>query len=95
MEVDYQRPLELALSKRGLRFQHDPLACAIALGWNEGVQISEIPLKLETKNGWLCESVDDSGRPTGVVTKVNGGKFNEFWLNTVVGNRAVTPAVCA
>ena len=53
-----------------INFQHDPLACAIALGWNEGVEISEIPLKLEIKDGWLYQRVDDSGKPTRVVTRV-------------------------
>ena len=67
-----------------INFQHDPLTCAIALGWNEGVEINEIPLKLEIKDGWLCQRVDDSGKPTRVVTRVNGARFSEFWLNTVV-----------
>ncbi len=31
-----------------LNFQHDPLACAVALGWN-GVTIEEIPLKVTTQ----------------------------------------------
>jgi len=74
-----------------INFQHDPLACAIALGWKDGVEISEIPLTLEIKDGWLCERVDDSGKPTRVVTRVNGGKFNEFWLSTVVRKNAVAP----
>jgi inosine-uridine nucleoside N-ribohydrolase len=67
-----------------INFQHDPLTCAIALGWNEGVEISEIPLKSEIEDGWLCQRVDDSGKPTRVVTRVNGARFSEFWLNTVV-----------
>lgn len=67
-----------------INFQHDPLACAIALGWNEGVEIREIPLKLEIKDGWLCQRVADSGKPTRVVTRVNGDKFSEFWLSTVL-----------
>jgi inosine-uridine nucleoside N-ribohydrolase len=37
-----------------INFQHDPLACAIALGWNEGVEIQEIPLVLEVIDGWLA-----------------------------------------
>jgi len=36
-----------------ISFLHDPLACAIALGWNEGVEIAELPLILEEKDGWL------------------------------------------
>jgi inosine-uridine nucleoside N-ribohydrolase len=66
-----------------INFLHDPLACAIALGWREGVEMSEVPLTLEIKDGWLHERVDPAGRPTQVVTRVDGDKFNEFWLNTV------------
>jgi hypothetical protein len=50
-----------------LNFQHDPLACAIALGWNEGVEILEIPLKSEIVDGWLYQRIDDSGQPARVV----------------------------
>jgi purine nucleosidase len=67
-----------------LNFQHDPLTCAIALGWDEGVEISEVLLKSEIEDGWLCQRVDDSGKPTRIVTRVNGGKFSEFWFNTIV-----------
>ena len=67
-----------------INFQHDALTCAIALGWSEGVEISEIPLESEIKDGWLRQRVGESGRPTRVVTRVDGGKFNEFWFRTVV-----------
>jgi purine nucleosidase len=66
-----------------INFQHDPLACAIALGWNDGVEIAEIPLKSEVEDGWLRQRVDAGGTPTRVVTRVDGGKFSEFWLNMV------------
>lgn len=66
-----------------LNFQHDALACAIALGWDDGVEIQEVPLKLEIKDSYLHELVNNSGKPTKVVTKVNGDKFNEFWFNLV------------
>jgi inosine-uridine nucleoside N-ribohydrolase len=66
-----------------INFQHDPLACAIASGWDEGVEIVEIPLKSEIKEGWLYQTIDESGKPTRVVTRVNGNRFNEFWLSTV------------
>ena len=78
-----------------INFQHDALACAIALGWDEGVEISVIPLKAEIKDGWLCQGVDENGKPTRVVTRVNGGKFNDFWLSTVARKNAVAPAVRA
>jgi purine nucleosidase len=38
-----------------INFQHDPLACAIALGWHEGVEMETVPLKLETRESWLYE----------------------------------------
>lgn len=66
-----------------INFQHDPLACAIALGWEEGVEISNIPLTLEIRDGWLHQKVDSYGKPTRVVTRVNGDKFNEVWLRIV------------
>ena len=68
-----------------LNFQHDPLACAIALGWQNGVEIDEIPLKSEIEDGWLRQRVDPGGTPTRVVTRVDGGKFSEFWLSSVAG----------
>jgi inosine-uridine nucleoside N-ribohydrolase len=66
-----------------INFQHDPLACAIALGWEEGIEIGELPLILEENDGWLVERVHASGRPVRVVTKVNGPRFNEFWLDRI------------
>ena len=63
-----------------INFQHDPLACAIALGWSEGVEIREVPLSVELRDGWLYERVDEGGTPTRVVTRVDGAKFSEFWL---------------
>ena len=66
-----------------INFQHDPLACAIALGWNDGVEIDIIPLKSEVEDGWLRQRVDAGGTPTRVVTRVDGGRFSEFWLRTV------------
>lgn len=67
-----------------INFQHDPLACAVALGWNEGIEIEEIPLIMEEKDGWLYERIDPSGKSIPVVTKVDGPRFNEFWRNKIV-----------
>ena len=64
-----------------INFQHDPLACAIALGWHEGVEIETIPLKLETREGWLYEIPDRDGTPTRLVTKIDGNAFNEYWYD--------------
>jgi inosine-uridine nucleoside N-ribohydrolase len=66
-----------------INFQHDALACAIALGWDGGLAVSEIPLALEIADGYLWERVDAAGVPTKVVTRVDGGAFSERWLRIV------------
>ena len=63
-----------------INFLHDPLACAIALGWNDGLKVEELPLIFAEKEGWLFERVDLLGKPTHVVTKIDGPGFSEFWL---------------
>ena len=67
-----------------INFQHDALACAIALGWRDGVEIEELPLVVEEKDGWLHESIDPKGKPIRVVTKVDGARFNEFWVSKMM-----------
>lgn len=67
-----------------INFQHDALACAIALGWDDGIEVEEIPLLLEEKEGWLYERITPSGKPVRLVTKVDGPRFNEFWLNKII-----------
>jgi inosine-uridine nucleoside N-ribohydrolase len=66
-----------------INFQHDPLACAIALGWLEGVEIEEVPLIVEVEDSWLVERNHPSGKAVRVVTKVDGARFNQFWLERV------------
>jgi purine nucleosidase len=66
-----------------INFQHDALACAIALGWDDSVEISEVPLTFTIEDSWLHERIDTSGKPTRVVTRIDGTKFNEHWLRTV------------
>jgi purine nucleosidase len=70
-----------------INFLHDPLACAIGMGWSDGVEIQEIPLKSEIEDGYLCQMVDTRGKPTRVVTRVNGPKFSEFWLRTICARK--------
>lgn len=67
-----------------INFLHDPLACAIALGWNDGVEIQELPVILEERDGWLHERIELAGKPVRLVTKIDGPRFNEFWLKTMV-----------
>jgi inosine-uridine nucleoside N-ribohydrolase len=70
-----------------INFQHDPLACAIALGWREGVVIEEVPLVFEEVDGWLVERVHPAGKPTRLVTQIDGARFSEHWLEIVTGER--------
>lgn len=65
-----------------INFQHDPLTCAIALGWREGVLIEEMPLRTTLKDRLLF-TVHPKGKPTKVVTSIDGNRFNEFWLNII------------
>ena len=66
-----------------INFLHDPLTCAIALGWHEGVEISEVPLVSEILDGWLRQRINPAGKPTRVVTRVDPSKFNDHWLELV------------
>lgn len=65
-----------------LNFHHDPLACAVALGWS-GVRIEDMRLRVELQNGYPVERPDPSGDRYRVVTDVDGEAFERLWLNTV------------
>jgi purine nucleosidase len=67
-----------------INFLHDPLACAIALGYNEGVEIQEVPLCLEEKEGLLFQQIDTTGRGIRIVTKIDGPRFSQFWLDKIL-----------
>jgi purine nucleosidase len=65
-----------------LNLQYDPLACAVAVGW-DGVTIEEIPtaLELHDERLWMTRR---AGEPVlRVVTKVDGARFEEEWLRAV------------
>ncbi len=66
-----------------INYQHDPLACAVALGWGEGVEAEELPLNSSIEDGWLVQRVEEGGRPAKVVTRVDGRAFEDFWLRAV------------
>lgn len=70
-----------------LNFQHDPLACAVAAGW-DGVRIEEMPLVAQDRPGRLAFARDPRGKPTRVVTAVDGGRFAADWLRAVAGGGA-------
>lgn len=84
MEEKYGKTCE-NLPEDIINFQHDALACAVALGYNDGVEIKDLPLVFEEKEGFMTERIDYSlGRSTKVVTKIDGRKFSKFWLNRVL-----------
>jgi purine nucleosidase len=64
-----------------INFHHDPLACAIALGWDQGVKIETLPLKFDIRDTYLYEIPDPAGKPTNLVTQVDADAFNQYWLN--------------
>jgi inosine-uridine nucleoside N-ribohydrolase len=65
-----------------INFQHDPLACAAALGW-QGVTIEHLPVVFEMQGPWLCGRIDAAGPPQRVVTAVDGPRFNALWAELV------------
>ncbi|MCA1554073.1 MAG: nucleoside hydrolase, partial [Chloroflexi bacterium] len=69
-----------------LNFHHDPLACAVALGW-DGVTIEELPLRMEIVDGYPVLHVAHDGTRYGVGTSVDAERFNQLWLDTVCSKR--------
>lgn len=66
-----------------INFQHDPLACAVAVGFRNGIEITKKPLLIEEKNGFIVEKVSVFGKPYNIVTKVDAALFEKYWLDTV------------
>lgn len=65
-----------------LNFHYDPAACAIALGW-PGATLACMPLQPVLRGGTLRFFPSEAGRPTQVVTSLDGDAFAEFWLETI------------
>jgi purine nucleosidase len=70
-----------------INFHHDPLACAIALGWRERIEIEEIPLAVTEEDGWLTAHVSPNGNVMRLATKVDGAHFSDFWLDVITQGR--------
>lgn len=66
-----------------LNFQYDPLACAVACGW-DGVDLDELSLRAELVGPRLRLFEDDGGIPLRVVTRVDGERFAQEWLDAVI-----------
>lgn len=67
-----------------INFQHDPLACAVALGWDAGVEVQTLPLITTIEGGWLRQRIGEGGAPTRVVTRVDAEAFAALWMRLVV-----------
>ncbi len=66
-----------------INFLHDPLACAVALGW-EGVTIETTAVRPELEEGgYLRAVIAGDGKPTRVVTGVDGQGFGDWWYTAV------------
>jgi inosine-uridine nucleoside N-ribohydrolase len=65
-----------------LNLQYDPLACAVACGW-DGAEIETFRLRPELVDARLRLLVDDGGVPTRVVTSVDAERFSRDWLDAV------------
>ena len=63
------------------RAARKPVMMASSAG---GVEIEEVPLVIEEKDGWLHERIDPAGKPLQVVIKIDGPRFNEFWLQRIM-----------
>lgn len=65
-----------------LNFHYDPVTCAVALGW-PGADLDTVVLSTDVLDGMLHWRRDPHGRPTRVVTDVDGPAFTERWLAAV------------
>jgi purine nucleosidase len=63
-----------------LNFHYDPLACAVAAGW-DGAVVEELELAAREEQGRsLAFPEEPGGRKTNVVTGVDGPRFEAEWL---------------
>ena len=66
-----------------INFQHDPLACAVAVGYRDGITIETLKLAFHVEDSYLHEQIADDGKTIDVVTTVDGARLAEHWLDVV------------
>ena len=71
-----------------LNFHYDPLACAVAAGW-DGASVEELRLSVRSKDGVLSFPESPGGKPTLVVTGVDGVRLEHEWVEAVRGIESV------
>jgi hypothetical protein len=65
-----------------LNFHYDPLACAVAACW-DGVRVEELRLSAQSNNGLLAFRESPSGKPSRVVTGIDGPRLEREWMEAV------------
>ncbi|MDP8948560.1 MAG: hypothetical protein M3N09_10790, partial [Actinomycetota bacterium] len=65
-----------------LTFHYDPLACAVAAGW-DGVRVEELRLSARFIDGVLTFPESPDGKPTRVVTGVDGPRLEREWVEAM------------
>jgi purine nucleosidase len=83
-----QRLVELGRAYEGLpddllNFHYDPLACAVAAGW-DGATARDLPVRAELEDGLLRMTIDAGAPSMRVVTDVEAPDFEEGWLEAVL-----------
>jgi purine nucleosidase len=65
-----------------LNFHYDPLACAVAAGW-DGARVEELRLTARFIDGVLAFPESPNGTPTRVVTDVDGPRLEQEWVEAM------------
>lgn len=65
-----------------VNFHYDPVACAVALGW-DGATVEATRLRLVTAESVMRFQRDVNGRLTNVVVNLDGKRFRERWLTAM------------
>jgi hypothetical protein len=72
-----------ALPEDLLNFQYDPLACAVAIGW-DGATFRDVPVELSW-HGDLLRMRETEGAPTlRIATDVDAERFEREWLEAAI-----------
>jgi purine nucleosidase len=66
-----------------MAFLHDPLACAVALGWRDGIRMETLSLAWERRDGLLHMRQEQDGRQLPVVVGIDGPAFSSKWLSSI------------
>jgi purine nucleosidase len=65
-----------------VNFHYDPLACAVALGW-DGAVVEKMRLRVALEDGGVRLYEDPDGQAVRVVVDVDGDAFTLTWLQAV------------